>query len=82
MKRRLMFLSFLGDFPPKIMMLSLKQGTFHFESTLGFYPAYTGLKNCHLRALYAVLPRAAKLALSSKVKHNNSLKIFNRREVT
>jgi len=28
-----------------------------------------------LRALYAVLPGAAKLALSSKVKHNNSLKI-------
>ena len=56
--------------------LAIKKETFHFGSTLGFYPdAYTGLKNCHLRALYAVLPRAAKLALSSKVKHNNSLKI-------
>ena len=56
--------------------LAIKEETLHFGSTLGFYPdAYTGLKNCHLRALYAVLPRAAKLALSSKVKHNNSLKI-------
>jgi hypothetical protein len=32
----------------------------HFGSTLGFYPdAYMGLKNCHLRALYAVSPWAA-----------------------
>ncbi len=58
------------------MMLSLKEETFHFGSTLGFYPdAYKGLKNCHLSALDAVLPWAAKLALSSKVKHNHSLKI-------
>ncbi len=56
--------------------LAIEKETLHFGSTLGFYPdAYTGLKNCHLRALYAVLLRAAKLALSSKVKHNNSLKI-------
>jgi hypothetical protein len=32
--------------------LAIKVETFHFGSTLGFYPdAYTGLKNCHLRAL-------------------------------
>jgi hypothetical protein len=56
--------------------LAIKEETLHFGSTLGFYPdAYTGLKNCHLRALHAASLRAAKLALSSKVKHNNSLKI-------
>ena len=56
--------------------LAIEKETLHFGSTLGFYPdAYTGLKNCHLKALYLVLPRAAKLALSSKVKHNNSVKI-------
>ncbi len=56
--------------------LAIKEETFHFGSTLGFYPdAYKGLKNSHLRALYAVSPWAAKLALSSKAKHNNSLKI-------
>ena len=32
--------------------LAIEEETFHFGSTLGFYPdAYTGLKNCHLRAL-------------------------------
>ncbi len=34
-----------------------------------------GTQDCHLRALYTVLSWAAKLALSSKVKHNNSLNI-------
>ncbi len=32
--------------------LAIKEETFHFGSTLGFYPdAYKRLKNCHLRAL-------------------------------
>ena len=54
--------------------LAIEEETLYFGSALGFYPdAYTGLKNCHLRALYAVSPRAAKLALSSKVKHNTTI---------
>ena len=56
--------------------LAIEEETFHFGSTLWFYPdAYKGLKNCRLGAIYTVLLRAAKLALSSKMKHNNSLKI-------
>ncbi len=52
------------------------RGNIAFWKHTWIYPdAYTGLKNCHLRALYAVSPRAAKLALSSKAKHKNSLKI-------
>ena len=40
--------------------LAIKEEKLHFGSTLGFYPdAYTGFKNCHLRALYAVSLRAA-----------------------
>ena len=46
-----------------------------FELSWYLFFQHKGLKNCHLRALYAVLLWAAKLALSSKVKHNNSLKI-------
>jgi hypothetical protein len=42
-----------------------------YKSTLGEYPqCYRGLGKCHLRALYSVLPLAAKLALSKKLKHH------------
>jgi hypothetical protein len=38
---------------------------------LGEYPKwYIGLRKCHLRALYSVLPKAAKLAHSKKIKHH------------
>jgi hypothetical protein len=37
------------------------------------YPRfYRGLGKCHLRALYSVLPQAAKLALSKKLKHHEA----------
>jgi hypothetical protein len=42
-----------------------------YKSTLGEYPTcYRGLRKCHLRALYSVLPQATKLALSKKLKHH------------
>jgi hypothetical protein len=42
-----------------------------YKSILKEYPrCYRGLGKCHLRALYFVLPQAAKLALSKKLKHH------------
>ncbi len=42
-----------------------------YKNILGEYPrCYRGLGKCHLRALYSVLPQAAKLALSKKLKHH------------
>jgi hypothetical protein len=44
-----------------------------YKSTIGEYPrCYRGLGKCHLRALYSVLPPAAKLALSKKLKHHEA----------
>ena len=44
-----------------------------YKSILGEYPrCYRGLGKCHLRALYSVLPQAAKLALSKKLKHHEA----------
>ncbi len=40
-----------------------------YKNILGEYPTcYRGLGKCHLRALYSVLPQAAKLALFKKLK--------------
>jgi hypothetical protein len=42
-----------------------------YKSILGEYlRCYMGLGKCHLRALYYVLPLAAKLALSKKLNHH------------
>jgi hypothetical protein len=44
-----------------------------YKSILGEYPrCYRGLGKCHLRALYSVLPQAAKLALSKNLKHHEA----------
>ncbi len=44
-----------------------------YKSILGEYPrCYRGLGKCHLRALYSILPLAAKLALSKKLKHHEA----------
>ncbi len=44
-----------------------------YKNILGEYPTcYTGLRKCHLRALYSVLPQAAKLAHSKKLKHHEA----------
>ncbi len=44
-----------------------------YKNILGEYPTcYRGLGKCHLRALYSVLPQAAKLALSKKLKHHEA----------
>jgi hypothetical protein len=44
-----------------------------YKSILGEYPrCYRGLGKCHLRALYSVLPQAAKLTLSKKLKHQEA----------
>lgn len=48
-----------------------------YRCTLGEYPAcYVGLKKCHYRALYAVSPKAAKLAYSKQLKHHEESKIL------
>ncbi len=45
----------------------------NYKNILGEYPrCYRGLGKCHLRALYSVLPLAAKLALSKKLKHHEA----------
>jgi hypothetical protein len=42
-----------------------------YKNILGKHPTcYRGLGKCHLRALYSVLPQAAKLAHSKKLKHH------------
>jgi hypothetical protein len=47
----------------------LKKEWLKKKKLLGEYPKrYKGLWKCHLRALYSVLPKAAKLALSKKNK--------------
>ncbi len=44
-----------------------------YKNILGEYPTcYRGLGKCHLRALYSVLPQAAKLTLSKKSKHHEA----------
>jgi hypothetical protein len=44
-----------------------------YKNILGEYPTcYRELGKCHLRALYSVLPQAAKLALSKKLKHHEA----------
>jgi hypothetical protein len=45
-----------------------------YKNILGEYPrCYRGLGKCCLRALYSVLPLAAKLALSKKLIHHEAL---------
>jgi hypothetical protein len=44
-----------------------------YKNILGEYPTcYRGLGKCHFRGLYSVLPQAAKLALSKKLKHHEA----------
>jgi hypothetical protein len=59
----------VSKFAPKKEWLKYK----HF---LGEYPkCYKGLWKCHLRALYFVMPKAAKLAHSKKIKHHQASEI-------
>jgi hypothetical protein len=47
---------------------AVKKECMKYKITLGKYPScYTGMGGCHLRALYSVLPQAAKLAFSKKL---------------
>jgi hypothetical protein len=47
-----------------------------FKHLLGEYPkCYKGLRKCHLRALCSVLPKAAQLAHSIKIKHHQASEI-------
>jgi hypothetical protein len=51
----------------------VKKECMKYKSILGEYlQCYKGLRKCHLRALYSVLPPAAKLALSKKLKHHEA----------
>jgi hypothetical protein len=44
-----------------------------YKNILGEYPTcYRGLGKCHLKALYSVLPQAAKLAHSKNIKHHET----------
>jgi hypothetical protein len=52
---------------------AVKKEWMKYKSTLGEYlSCYTGMGKCHLRALYSVLPQAAKLAFSKKLKHHEA----------
>jgi hypothetical protein len=54
----------------------LKKEWLKYKHTLGEYPKHhKGLRKCHLRALYFVSPKAAKLAHSKKIKHHRASEI-------
>jgi hypothetical protein len=59
-----------------VSKFALKKEKSKYKDTLGEYPkCYKGLQKCHLRALYSVLPNAAQLALSKKIKHHQASEI-------
>ena len=54
----------------------LKKEWLKYKHTLGEYlKHYKELRACHLRALYSVLLKAAKLAHSNKIKHHQAPEI-------
>ncbi len=54
----------------------LKKEWLKYEHLLGEYPKhYKGLWKCHLRALFSILPKAAQLAHSKKIKHHQASEI-------
>jgi hypothetical protein len=63
-------------FDELVSKYALKKEWLKYKHLLGEYPkCYKGLRKCHLRALYSVLPKAAKLALSKKIKHHQASEI-------
>jgi hypothetical protein len=59
-----------------VSKFALKKEWLEYKHTLGEYPKhYKGLWKCHLRALYSVSPKAAKLAHSKKIKHHQASEI-------
>jgi hypothetical protein len=54
-----------------VSKFALKKEWLKHKHLLGEYPnCYKGLRKCHLRAPYSVLPKALKLAHSKKIKHH------------
>jgi hypothetical protein len=59
-----------------VSKFALKKQWLKYKHLLGEYPKhYKGLQKCHLRALYSVFPKAAKLAHSKKIKHHQASEI-------
>jgi hypothetical protein len=59
-----------------VSKFALKKEWLKYKLTLGEYPkCYKGLRKCHLRVLYSVLPKAAKLAHSKKIKLHQASEI-------
>jgi hypothetical protein len=59
-----------------VSKFALKKEWLKYKHTLGEYPkCYKGLRKSHLRALYSVFPKAAKLAHSKKMKHHQASEI-------
>jgi hypothetical protein len=59
-----------------VSKIALKKERLKYKHLLGEYPkCYKGLRKCHLRVLYSVLPKATKLAHSKKTKHHQASEI-------
>jgi hypothetical protein len=61
-----------------VSKFALKKEWLKYKHTLGEYQkCYKGLQKCNLRALYSVLPKAAKLAHSKKINTIRHLRYKN-----
>ncbi len=59
-----------------ISKFTLKKEWLKYKHMLGEYQkCYKGLQKCHLRALYSVFPKAAKLAHFKKIKYHQASEI-------